>query len=137
MATPDKQSSLMAVTLRGQQSAQFRHDRPPLRWVGLLTPLAGLARNVIRIDSDELTLGRKNCDAVLSDESVSRLHARIRRDGDDFILEDLGSFNGCHLDGVPVLSCVLHDGDTVQFGQNLFLFERLLERADPPARDLP
>jgi pSer/pThr/pTyr-binding forkhead associated (FHA) protein len=116
---------------RRREVTRFRRSRPPLRWVGLLSPLAGRAALPIRLDRDSLTLGRKDCDVVLADDSVSRQHARIRRDGDDFVLEDLGSSNGTHVDGVPVLSCVLRDGDTVQLGQNLFYFERLLERAGP------
>src|SRR5262245_52544899 len=105
--------------------------RPPLRWVGVLTPLAGHARSEVRVEVDELILGRDiNCSAVLADDSVSRRHARIRRRGDEFLLEDLGSRNGTHVDGVPILSCVLHDGDAIQFGQNLFYFERVLEPAE-------
>jgi hypothetical protein len=104
--------------------------RPPLRWVGVLTPLAGHAMHEIRVEVDELVLGRDNgCSAALADESVSRRHARITRHGDEFLLEDLGSRNGTHVDGVPILSCVLQDGDVIQLGQNLFYFERVLEPA--------
>ena len=83
---PDNPSGLFAPTLRKQAATRFHHARPPLRWVGLLSPIAGLARHGIRVDRDELTLGRKDCDAIIADESVSRLHARIRRDGDDFVV---------------------------------------------------
>jgi pSer/pThr/pTyr-binding forkhead associated (FHA) protein len=75
-----------------------------------------------------VVVGRdKTVAASVADESVSRRHARITRRGDEFVLEDLGSFNGTHVDGVPVLECVLFDGDTVQFGQTLYHFERILE----------
>jgi pSer/pThr/pTyr-binding forkhead associated (FHA) protein len=110
---------------------------PPatLPWVGLLSRIRGLATESIRIGRDPLVLGRKDCDVVLADESVSRRHAQISREGDDFILEDLGSSNGTHVDGIPIVSCVLRDGDTVQIGQNLYRFERLLERAEAAAGD--
>jgi phosphoribosyl 1,2-cyclic phosphodiesterase len=113
-----------------EEAEKFRQARPRLRWVGVLSPLAGLASQRIRIDGAELIIGRdRDVPAFLADESVSRRHARIRRVGDEFILEDLGSSNGTHVDGVPVLCCVLRDGDTVEFGQNLFYFERVLETA--------
>ena len=106
--------------------------RPQLRWVGVLTWAAGPARRQVRIQVDELILGRdESCGAILADDSVSHRHARITRNGDEFILEDLDSRNGTHIDGVPVLSCVLHDGDMIQFGQNLFSFVRILEGVAP------
>ena len=115
----------------GKETTSFRRGQPPSRWVGVLTPIAGLSAAVIHLEQDELVVGRdKECGAVLPDEGVSRQHARINREGDEFVLEDLDSFNGCHVDGVPVLSCVLHDGDTVQLGQNLYSFELALR---PPA----
>lgn len=128
----DDRPDLFDPTLRPEVSADFPPGEPPSRWVGVLTPLAGLSAAVLRLEQGELLIGRdKDCGAVLADESVSRRHARLTREGDDFVLEDLDSFNGTHVGGVPVLSCVLHDGDTVQVGQNLYSFELALR---PPAR---
>src|SRR5436305_12975617 len=102
--------------------------RPALRWVGVLARAAGAPWGDIRVEGDELILGRDgDCGAVLADESVSSRHARITRHGDEFVLEDLDSCSGTHVDGVPILTCVLHDGDLVQLGRNLFYFERVLE----------
>jgi predicted component of type VI protein secretion system len=106
--------------------------RPALRWVGVLARSAGALWRDLRVEGDELVLGRDaGCGAVFADESVSRRHARITRHGDEFVLEDLDSRNGTHVDGVPILSCVLHDGDAIQIGQHLFYFERVLESAAP------
>jgi pSer/pThr/pTyr-binding forkhead associated (FHA) protein len=134
MATPDKLSAIHETTRREQSLTRFCHRRPSMQWVGLLSPLRGLTEKSIRIERPEMTLGRVGCDIVFQDESVSRQHARIRRDGDMYLLEDLGSSNGTHVDGIPILSCVLRDGDTVQIGQNLFLFERLLEQVGGTSR---
>lgn len=131
---PDR-LDLFEPTVRQEATAGFRRALPPSRWVGVLTPIAGLAAAVIRLEQGKLVVGRdKDCDAVLADESVSRQHACLTRSGDDFVLEDLGSFNGTHVGGVPILSCVLHDGDTVQLGQNLDSFELAL-RPTPPGRN--
>jgi pSer/pThr/pTyr-binding forkhead associated (FHA) protein len=102
-----------------------------------LVPLAGRATEKIRIEAVETTVGReKSVTAAIPDESVSRQHARITRMGDDFVLDDLGSANGTHVDGVPIISCALHDGDLVQFGQSLYYFDRLLETADDARGDM-
>jgi len=126
----DDRANPSDATVGKQTTARFRRDRPPPRWVGVLTRIGGLPIPTIRLDRDEVVIGReKGLAASVADESVSRRHARITRRGDEFELEDLGSFNGTHIDGVPVRSCVLFDGDTVQFGQTLYRFERRLETA--------
>ncbi|MCL2178268.1 MAG: FHA domain-containing protein [Proteobacteria bacterium] len=49
----------------------------------------------ILIEGDEFIIGRgKTCDCVIDSNRVSRQHARITREGDTFILEDLNSSNG-------------------------------------------
>ena len=126
----DNRANLYEPTVRKEATARFLRGQPSSRWVGVLTPIGGLVAPAIRIDLDEVYVGREmGLAASVADESVSRRHARITRRGDEFELEDLGSFNGTHIDGVPVRSCVLFDGDTVQFGQTLYRFERRLETA--------
>jgi hypothetical protein len=63
-----------------------------------------------------LTVGRsEECDISLPDRQVSRLHARVVWQEDQYFLEDLGSKNGTHLNGQEVQSPVpLQDGDEVQ-----------------------
>lgn len=65
----------------------------------------------------ELVIGRgSNCDIVIGDLSVSRRHARlIRRDG-RWVLQDLGSTNGTHLNGTRVGRCELRPGDELDLG---------------------
>ena len=63
-----------------------------------------------------LTIGREvTCEVVIPDRQVSRFHARLTPTTDGIVLEDLGSKNGVHRNGNPVVEKVtLHDGDTVQ-----------------------
>ncbi len=50
--------------------------------------------------ADRITIGRTpNNDIVVNDSSVSRLHAYIRRDGNNWIVADAGSKNGSWLRG--------------------------------------
>lgn len=72
----------------------------------------------------ENTIGRTDDNFILlSDTSISRHHALIRREADRYVLLDLGSSNGTRLNGKtfkepPVLSA----GDRVQFGNVEFVF---------------
>ena len=108
--------------------AEFGRPEPRLRLVGVLTPVVGVITEPFTITGPEFILGReKTATAYIPDESVSRQHAKIIRKEDVFLIEDLGSINGTFVDGVPVVSCTLRDGDAIQVGHNLFYFDRLLE----------
>ncbi|MCP3963322.1 MAG: SpoIIE family protein phosphatase [bacterium] len=55
------------------------------------------------IEEDSLVLGRaSSADLVLEDRFLSRNHSRIFRDGDRYLIEDLGSRNGTLLNGQRV-----------------------------------
>ncbi|MEZ4713187.1 MAG: FHA domain-containing protein [Caldilineaceae bacterium] len=68
--------------------------------------------------SRPITIGRSDeCDIMLEDRQVSRFHARISWDKENYLLEDLGSKNGTHVNGQLALSPVpLQDGDEFQIG---------------------
>lgn len=63
-----------------------------------------------------VTIGRgEDCDIVLDDRQISRLHARVVWRGDHYEIEDLNSKNGTHLNGRDVAAPQpLHDGDEIQ-----------------------
>lgn len=68
------------------------------------------------LDRDVVTIGRReDNDIVLPNRQVSRLHARIERQGDRYILHDCGSKNGTFVNGRRVLAPYpLTDGDEIQ-----------------------
>ena len=65
--------------------------------------------------SQPLVLGREStCDVVVADRQISRFHARLSPTAEGVILEDLGSKNGTHLNGVLLSApVVLQDGDVL------------------------
>lgn len=93
--------------------------------------------------SETIVLGREStCDVVVADRQISRYHARLTPTPEGVILEDLGSKNGTHHNGVALSSpVVLQDGDLISVAlaqQFLFLTSDatmpLLERAGQPGR---
>jgi len=84
-----------------------------------------------RVDlEDFFWLGRCSiCNLMFeNDESISRLHAIIQRDGDAYRLTDMQSMNGTWVNDRDVRSCVLRRGDRIRMGQTHFVFAP--ERAD-------
>lgn len=71
--------------------------------------------------SDRISIGRaRNCDVVLRDPSVSKLHAHVRREPNgSWVIIDLDSHNGTAVADVPILPSrpePLRPGDTATFG---------------------
>jgi pSer/pThr/pTyr-binding forkhead associated (FHA) protein len=57
----------------------------------------------IELTADAYAIGRQqDNDIVLRSERVSRRHARVARAGDEWLVEDLGSFNGTLVNGARV-----------------------------------
>jgi pSer/pThr/pTyr-binding forkhead associated (FHA) protein len=70
-----------------------------------------------------VTIGREEGNTLrLNDERVSRFHAKVQIDGDDYILTDLESTNGTRVNGTAVQIRRLRIGDRVGVGRSLLLF---------------
>jgi hypothetical protein len=77
------------------------------------------------LNATQVSIGRADSsDVALADPSVSRNHARIVREGDDFIVEDLRSTNGTEVNGQPVRRRRLADGDVVKLANSTLQFRR-------------
>ena len=83
-------------------------------------PQAGVA---LTIDDDVTRLGRAtDCEISLDDITVSRWHAEILRDGDDYRVRDAGSLNGTYVNNKRVDESALHQGDELQVGKFRMVF---------------
>ncbi len=75
-------------------------------------------RTRLLIDAEPFLIGRQpDNQLVLRDNRVSRVHARITREGDDYSIEDLRSRAGVFLNGVQIqTSARLRNADVITFG---------------------
>lgn len=78
----------------------------------------------IALAMHEFIVGRSN-DAhfTVDSDAVSRKHAAFRQTEAGTHLEDLDSANGVYVNGTKVQSATLHDGDSIQIGEALFIYD--------------
>jgi hypothetical protein len=81
------------------------------------------AKSRHQLDQDLITIGRsESADITCSDDSISRIHARVLRIGMDTIIEDAGSKNGTWVNSEQVDRHVLKHGDAVRIGCQAFRY---------------
>jgi serine phosphatase RsbU (regulator of sigma subunit) len=77
----------------------------------------GPSRRTIMIESFPFVIGRSSkCSLVLPQPCVSRSHAKITREGSQFVLKDTKSSHGTFVNGEPITRRTLLPQDTIQFG---------------------
>jgi pSer/pThr/pTyr-binding forkhead associated (FHA) protein len=77
-----------------------------------------------------VTIGRLPGNSLVIDSPiVSSKHARVVRDGDDFVVEDLKSTNGTFVNRQRVTRHRLRDGDVMVVGRHRLVFDRAGEDA--------
>lgn len=84
-------------------------------------------RVIAKLEKDVFVIGKQKgeVDLVLEDDTISRLHSRICKEGDIVYLEDLNSTNGTFKNGLrlqPYEKRRLEEGDEVRFGKLLFVY---------------
>jgi pSer/pThr/pTyr-binding forkhead associated (FHA) protein len=75
------------------------------------------------LDRPSMSAGRHpGSDIFLDDITVSRHHAEFRSENCRFRIVDAGSLNGTRVNGQPVESTVLANGDVIQIGNFRLVF---------------
>ncbi len=95
-----------------QRELYVQRVAPPAAYLAI--ELDGKVVEKRSLDKSVLTIGRlRGNDIQISNQRVSRLHARIRARQGSWTIEDAGSTNGIFYRGQRVESCVLSNGDSV------------------------
>src|SRR5688500_9801431 len=78
-----------------------------------------------------ITIGRSaRNDLCLADPFASRVHAEVRREGDQYVLQDLGSANGTYYNGARAEAAIpLTPGGRIQIGQTEIVCKDLASTA--------
>jgi hypothetical protein len=110
-------------------------DRPQTGLLGwLIVKSGGRYGHMYKVKSGAV-IGRdsRKADMVLDDEKVSALHARfVIKDG-RFVLYDLGSANGTHVNGQEITAATLvKENDEIKMGNIVFVLKTMGEAGLQP-----
>jgi X-X-X-Leu-X-X-Gly heptad repeat protein len=113
-------AAALAAPLRGALSPRRREPAPPA--APAVPPVPFVFPSGAGVT---FTIGReRGCDLFIADMTVSRVHARLTRGADGWLLTDLGSTNGTRLNGWRVRDAVpIKPGDLVRFGSVDFIVQ--------------
>jgi Nif-specific regulatory protein len=89
-----------------------------------LTAISGrLKGSVFAIEDLPVVIGRDTTATLcIADASVSRRHAQVEKEDEQFVIADLESLNGTFINDVPVKRRKLQHGDRVRIGDSQFIF---------------
>jgi sigma-B regulation protein RsbU (phosphoserine phosphatase) len=112
---PSAISPAQAMTLN-----TISHHSPQSSGSGVFPALVfvqGSEQKNIVLNRTPFTVGRKvDKDLVIADPRVSRDHAQIMQQGQEFFIEDLGSKHGTFVNGERIQRQKLERGDRLEFG---------------------
>jgi VWFA-related protein len=79
-----------------------------------------------RLNAGETMLGRAtDSDIALDDTAVSRFHAKIRHEGEDYYVYDMGATNPTRVNGAETVRHKLAEGDRIEVGGVILTFMRV------------
>ena len=102
-----------------------RRSEVNLRWMNpkLVVINGALKGTTFSLNVDEVSIGRESANVVsLMHASVSRRHCVIKREGDEFRILDLESYNGTFVNGIPIKDQKLAHSDQIRIGSIAVLF---------------
>ena len=121
-----KAGEALAANDRGNKVRLEERGSNDFVLVAMLEPLTSGESESYPIEGANIAIGSeaRSVQIVLNDGSVNRLHARIRKQAQEYWLFDEGSFEGTFLnfERLGLAPQKLSDGDIVQFGKVKFRF---------------
>jgi two-component system, NtrC family, response regulator GlrR len=98
-----------------------------------LIVIAGPSRGQVIELNKPVSIGRdQSSSRLIPDLALSRRHCEITRDDGALILRDIESLNGTIVNGVPIRTHLLADGDQIRIGDSALIFV-----APPVAASVP
>jgi DNA-binding winged helix-turn-helix (wHTH) protein len=114
-------------------------DSHPSEVPGALCRLVAWGVREFRLGPGKVLIGRDPaCEVAIDLASLSRRHARLDIEPGTAVIEDLGSKNGCTVNGAPVEAPrVLADGDEIRLGGAVLSFHWLPGPQQPDTLTAP
>ncbi len=111
----------------------YRRAEPPSDALVVIgSPEEALRGRILLLDGNTRVGRGTECDVVLTQGCVSRLHACIELDGESYWIADRGTVNGTRINDAPLTERRrLEDGDRIKIGSTIFTY---LHGADVSAR---
>ena len=125
----DYRDSVGSGYMTDTRTLRLRREPPSFAWLVLVDGVH--AGHIFTLGTDSTTIGRDSgCDVVIDDPAISRQHVKIRSvkvedEKQSFILHDLATENGTHVNGEEKVKVELHDGDQILIGQTRLVFKRV------------
>lgn len=118
--------------MKKEEVATLKYETTPtkvqaFRLVAVEGPAKGQVFEIPMSDSRILLGTSPACSLHLGDPHVSRRHVALGLAADRLELQDLGSSNGTWVNGVSVVECALHGGESVRIGSTVLRVEALGE----------
>ncbi len=130
ISTPDPQMQTDQFTAQMSSTSPFAEPtmkqaasvNAAPRLIAITGPYTG---QTFAINDTETTIGRETTKDIglPMDNTVSRNHSRIAREGDCWVIYDLNSTNGTFVNNSRITRFELSNGDVIQIGSNKFRFE--------------
>ena len=122
---PDQPASLELDDIALEKTLVINAD-PTLR--ALSGPGAG--KNFPLSPTGHTSIGRsRRNDIVVPEDAASAQHCRIDREGDSYVIHDLGATNGTWLNSAKVQRGVLQHGDRLKIGETVFMVSLFGDRS--------
>lgn len=91
-------------------------------------PVSG--KNFPLLPTGITSVGRSRANTVvIPEEAASGRHCRIDREGDSYVMHDLGSTNGTFVNGIRTERAILQHGDKLKIGETVFLVSLFGDRS--------
>ncbi|HSW63089.1 MAG TPA: FHA domain-containing protein [Dissulfurispiraceae bacterium] len=88
----------------------------------------------LAIEKDHVMLGRKpENDLAIDNLAVSGFHAKILKENDRYVLEDMGSLNGTYVNGERITRRTLKSGEQILIGKHTIEFIAPELKTEEPA----
>lgn len=123
-AESPKQTKDLSSTMQIPEEALFE-DLPVERATHLDITCPDCEPRRIKLNDDTLVIGRDTeCDIPLKLTNVSRQHAKVTYNGDEYTVMDLESTNGVFVNNIRINRCILRNQDLIRIGESKILFVR-------------